>query len=275
MTAFATSDSPETMLRDVPLDRQKVGPKSANELYVACCTRRDGTLPDNSPTIRSEKPAASKAPSASKPTSKAAAPNPSSSPNRDACVDLTEDTPQKPPTRNITTKPKSLMERISHDAEMMFSSPEDDLLKKNNYTYKENNHATEKINKTKRTGNMDFSSPLFSSPELKKSLPSEKASNDSSPLFSEDSLSQNSKGAVDLLDAFASKQAQDNSICVIDSSSDEEQDIPKKYKTSARIVSNTSSISGFSQSSEEGDDLGLDLRSRLAKRKKVETIEID
>ena len=50
MTALQTSSHPETLVKDIACDRQKVGPKSAYELYQTFCTDRDGTL---LPTIKS------------------------------------------------------------------------------------------------------------------------------------------------------------------------------------------------------------------------------
>ena len=47
MSAYAncTSDDPSLMVRDVPCEFQKIGPKSSQELYTACCTDRNGNLP--------------------------------------------------------------------------------------------------------------------------------------------------------------------------------------------------------------------------------------
>ena len=43
--ACCAAPDPALMVRDVSCERQKIGPKSSQELYIACCTGRDGNLP--------------------------------------------------------------------------------------------------------------------------------------------------------------------------------------------------------------------------------------
>lgn len=44
LNAFEETDKPVQLVRDVPCDRQKVGPRSSAELCVVCCTDRDGSV---------------------------------------------------------------------------------------------------------------------------------------------------------------------------------------------------------------------------------------
>jgi hypothetical protein len=75
MTAYATSfhtDSngvdPALLVRDVECERQKVGPKSSHELFIACCTDRYGSLPSSGPS-RSKSSSTGSARTKKKPTS--------------------------------------------------------------------------------------------------------------------------------------------------------------------------------------------------------------
>ena len=77
MTAFAASNEKRKLVQDINCERQRVGPKSAAELYVACCTQRDGkvmghqylTNAASAPSTNSYIP-----PAASKPVKQSAAP---------------------------------------------------------------------------------------------------------------------------------------------------------------------------------------------------------
>jgi hypothetical protein len=306
MTAFATTDSPQTMIRDIPMDRQKVGPKSANELFVACCTRRNGSLPRSSSESKATSTAVATATAsrkqapvttstsplsvAAKMPSSPSSPTPNNHRNStisDACVDLTQDTPQKPSARALpvatfaSRRPSRTSFSQSSSGSGIFTSPNDFSLpaakapSKKTLNNKENNPNYASVlnrsqhNVTRRTKETDLSSPLFSSPDSSSSLGT-----------------GGGRIAIDWTNAIATKN-QDQSICVIDDSSDEDGAIstkaaPKKEGTqftNVRTVSNSSSMAGFSPSSTEEDDDVLairnDLRSRLAKRRKVETIEID
>jgi ERCC4-type nuclease len=61
MNAYQETDHPRTLVQDIKCESQKVGPKSSIELFVACCTQRDGSLPDTEEADNDKKPAAKKA----------------------------------------------------------------------------------------------------------------------------------------------------------------------------------------------------------------------
>jgi ERCC4-type nuclease len=80
MTAYAKSShtdsngvDPALLVRDVECERQKVGPKSSQELFVACCTDRYGKLPSSGPS-RSKSSSAELATTKKKPTSRDSGP---------------------------------------------------------------------------------------------------------------------------------------------------------------------------------------------------------
>eukprot|EP00980_Cylindrotheca_fusiformis_P007134 scaffold1501_cov130-Cylindrotheca_fusiformis.AAC.3 len=112
MDAYTTAESPETLVRDIPMDRQKVGPKSATELFVACCTKRNGVLPGGMQHGggggATKKPPPKSNTSASLSVAKRPSPPASCCSSQDmpsvsqsapdlACVDLTQESPKKPP----------------------------------------------------------------------------------------------------------------------------------------------------------------------------------
>jgi hypothetical protein len=87
LTSYNQSDDPQRMVQDIPCDRQKVGPRSAAELCVACCTERDGSVSTG---------ASSKPPP--KPTSFSSA-----SSNSLARTTSLESSSSKPPSRQVAS----------------------------------------------------------------------------------------------------------------------------------------------------------------------------
>lgn len=65
LTAYEQSDDPQQMVGDLPCDRQKVGPKSSANLFVACCTERDGSIPPSRTPKKPPPKSRSKAPGSS------------------------------------------------------------------------------------------------------------------------------------------------------------------------------------------------------------------
>jgi hypothetical protein len=299
MSAFATAESPGTLVRDIPLDRQKVGPKSANELFVACCTKRNGALPernDDAPTTkRTSKP---KATSSLSFCGVAKLPSPGS------CVDLTEDTPQKPAAQTSIVASQRSLSPNEDDANRCFRFQQKSTFATKSTTTSNNYYSNQKKQGTNTLLNgrgiggvafgtttprttashFDFCSPLFSSPDsmdLPSRGPPKPAPLATSP-FEVDLTEQFCDTRSASQESCASSPNQnDSSILVMD---DDHSDEKVAVQNSSSLpglgcVSNSSSSGTADNNSGGGDSdecsIGKDLRSRLAKRRKVETIVID
>ncbi|CAJ1959318.1 unnamed protein product [Cylindrotheca closterium] len=279
MTAYATSDNPAKMIQDISLGTQKMGPKSSEAVYTAICTQRDGTRP-NGPTMEFEDiPVAKKSPTSVGPPAAAntytgaldsffapKAPSPPKaktasmtvpgsaalaalkkpasqsysppSPDRKPapsvlCVDLTDDTPPRP---SFAKKPSYLTDPPpSTGSSAGYNKSSTAALKGSIDSQK----ATPKA-APKTAVQLNFSSPLFSSPDdddsLLHSAPFAKRpktstldvalarSVSSTPSPAASSTASNSSTTKKKAPAVAAKAISSPSIVVMIDSSDEEDD---------------------------------------------------
>jgi hypothetical protein len=298
MSAFATTDSPGTLVREIPLDRQKVGPKSANELFVACCTKRNGALPecnDDAPTTKR-----TSQPSRPKATSPLSSCGVAKLPSSQSCVDLTEDSPQKPAAQTSIVASQRSLSPNEDDATPSFRSQQKSMFATksttSNYYRNQKKQGTSTLHgrgiggvafgtTTPRTtaSHFNFSSPLFSSPDSM-DLPSR-----GTPKLA---FLATSPFEVDLTERFcdtsstspesssSSPDQNDSSILMMDDDhSDEKVAVENSSSLPGLACVSNSFSSGTADNFSGGDSdecsIGKDLRSRLAKRRKVETIVID
>lgn len=348
MSAFGTVDSPGTMIRDIPLDRQKMGPKSATELFVACCTKRNGVLPESNDDGATKRTAASKGTASAGVTR---LPSPASSqgtplfqPPGCTVVDLTQDSPKKPAARTFA----AFQHLLSQDCSVTSSSSSAALApksvattyksmsKQTGTTYERGGVAYGSTGRN-RASCFDVPSPNCSSPDsidlssLKRPQESNYGSNisfeasrttkggttyetgkdgvpcgktarqpshfdfsspdsmDRPPSHSKPTPLEKSSLGEGSADEFSSpnscfippSQRNDPSILVIEDGDDEVAAPDSSSPPGLCCVSNGSSsfdgndVAKSQSSVGSGERFGTDLRSRLAKRRKVETIEID